>query len=439
MSIVCGTDYSPGAAEAGTIAALLAARMQEPLILLYALDELADFRVDAEAARGFESVFEMAKQRLPAEAERLRGCGATVNEAFVTGAADEALVNRAARTDARLIVLASTGRRGVSRWLLGSVAERTVRTAVVPVLVVRVAAALEAWLRGERPLRIVVGTDFSPTSALAIQWAIALRQVAPCHITIAHATTTADPHAAHALQRDLRRQVDEWNDAAEVQIIVNSQTGPAGRYLAALAATQQADLLVLGTRQRDGVDRLWCGTVAGEALFMAQTNVACVPALAPAEQRAQPIREMRSIVAATDFSKTGNSAIAHAYRLVAQGGTVHLVHVVALPRFQSTVAVPFSDLTFTVDGASAHHFASQLATLVPYDAERRGITSSLTIAANRDVVQGLCAVATRLDVDAICMGNRSRSALTEAVLGSVARGVADRASIPVLLVPFARE
>ena len=82
MAIVCGTDFSSSAAEAATIAALLAARLEEPLFLLYALDELADFRVDAEAARAYESVFDLARRRLPVEADRLRAHGAKVEEAL---------------------------------------------------------------------------------------------------------------------------------------------------------------------------------------------------------------------------------------------------------------------------------------------------------------------------------------------------------------------
>jgi nucleotide-binding universal stress UspA family protein len=36
-----------------------------------------------------------------------------------------------------LIVIASHGRSGISRWVMGSVAERIVRTACVPVLMIR--------------------------------------------------------------------------------------------------------------------------------------------------------------------------------------------------------------------------------------------------------------------------------------------------------------
>jgi nucleotide-binding universal stress UspA family protein len=300
------------------------------------------------------------------------------------------------------------------------------------VLVVRDAAPLEGWLLGERPLRIIVGTDLSPISDFAIRWAIALGQISTCLITIVHAARTADPHKAEALERDLRRRVEEWNGPSETHFVVNYKTGRPGRYLARLAAPQQADLLVLGTRQRTGLDRLWCGTVAGEALFLAQTNVACIPALAPAEQRAQPIPRMRRILAATDFSKTGNAALAHAYALLAGGGVVHLVHVLQPPPFSK----PWVDLTLTVDKASEHHLARQLAALIPDDTQARGIVSQIMILENSDVAEGICETAKRLDVDTICVGNRGRL-LADAVLGSVAHGVANGADEPVLLVPFA--
>jgi nucleotide-binding universal stress UspA family protein len=363
------------AAQAATVAALLAARLDEPLILLYALDELADFRVDPEAARACESVFDLAKQRLPAEAERLRGYGANVEEVFVTGAADESLVSRADNSGAQLIVLASTGRRGVSRWLLGSVAERTLRSSSVPVLVIRAAAPLEAWVRGERPLRVMVGTDLSAVSELAIRWTAALRQIGPCRITVVHAAG-AYADEARALERDLRLRIQEISDdAADIRVIVHSMTGPAGRYLARLAATEQVDLLVVGSRQRTGLDRFWHGTVAGEALFLARTNVACVPALAPEERRAEPIPEVRTILAATDFSKLGNAAVLYAYSLVASGGVVHLVHVLQPPPFQSTLSPSSSDLAFTLETASEHDLAARLASLVPNDADTRDLVA----------------------------------------------------------------
>ena len=68
----------------------------------------------------------------------------------------EAILREAVTTD--LIVLGTHGRRGPGRWWLGSVAERVVRAAVVPVLVTRAAmtAPREVF---ERLVLVQDGTD----------------------------------------------------------------------------------------------------------------------------------------------------------------------------------------------------------------------------------------------------------------------------------------
>jgi nucleotide-binding universal stress UspA family protein len=52
------------------------------------------------------------------------------------GTAARSIVYEAKRHSYDLIVMATQGRHGVGRWLLGSVAERVVRTADCPVLIV---------------------------------------------------------------------------------------------------------------------------------------------------------------------------------------------------------------------------------------------------------------------------------------------------------------
>jgi len=69
----------------------------------------------------------------------------------LTGNADSALIAAAAQDGADLIVVGSHGRRGIRRYLLGSVAEAIVRAAPVPVLVVRTAAAARAAKPGAKP------------------------------------------------------------------------------------------------------------------------------------------------------------------------------------------------------------------------------------------------------------------------------------------------
>ena len=75
-------------------------------------------------------------------AERVARSGRTdVTSIILTGATAPTIVESAREQHADLIVMGTHGRHGVTHLLLGSVAERVVRTAPCPVLTVRGAAA----------------------------------------------------------------------------------------------------------------------------------------------------------------------------------------------------------------------------------------------------------------------------------------------------------
>ncbi len=87
------------------------------------VDEL--LRSDAEDA--IESVRELAAN-----------AGLDVESAVIDGAPSKQIVTYAEETDCDLIVMGTHGRGGIDRLLLGSVTEKVVRSANVPVLTVRV-------------------------------------------------------------------------------------------------------------------------------------------------------------------------------------------------------------------------------------------------------------------------------------------------------------
>jgi nucleotide-binding universal stress UspA family protein len=53
------------------------------------------------------------------------------------GKVPDTLAHWAEKNGVDLIVIASHGRSGVSRWVMGSVADRVLRSACVPVLMIR--------------------------------------------------------------------------------------------------------------------------------------------------------------------------------------------------------------------------------------------------------------------------------------------------------------
>jgi nucleotide-binding universal stress UspA family protein len=70
--------------------------------------------------------------------ERLQSLGhSAIKLEVLVGDAGHEIADLAVREKAELIVLPSHGRTGIRRWLIGSVAERVVRLAHCPVLVLR--------------------------------------------------------------------------------------------------------------------------------------------------------------------------------------------------------------------------------------------------------------------------------------------------------------
>ena len=79
-----------------------------------------------------------AQEYLELVTEQVHEQGVQVESATVEGRPNIEITRFAEANSIDLIVLSSRGRSGFSRWLMGSVADRVVRGATVPVLLVRV-------------------------------------------------------------------------------------------------------------------------------------------------------------------------------------------------------------------------------------------------------------------------------------------------------------
>lgn len=139
--ILVGTDFSEGSDAALDAALTLAKRfdarisvvhVHDPMVLLPApgdgerasLDRLVNVERDLKAALG----------RL--KEERLADVPGAEVELIVRSSPPQAMREHAERVGADLIVVSTHGRTGLKHLLIGSVAERTVRLARCPVLVV---------------------------------------------------------------------------------------------------------------------------------------------------------------------------------------------------------------------------------------------------------------------------------------------------------------
>jgi universal stress protein A len=137
--ICCAVDFAEPSRRALEVACDLARRLGADLTLVHVFE---DPRVVGDSLASPPELYD----QMAGETERniaswrndaARLSDRPVHSNVLTGRSAEALVQYFQTHDYDLVVMASHGRRGLQRLVLGSVAERVVREAGCPVLVVR--------------------------------------------------------------------------------------------------------------------------------------------------------------------------------------------------------------------------------------------------------------------------------------------------------------
>ncbi len=138
--IMSPVDFSDTSAAAARKAEELARDTKAELVLVHVLSEPAFSLAEGSgyAPPSIVEEYEAAmKLKLKGVAESLSDAGVAVSSKVVRGTPHEAICAAAEKDQIDLIVMGTHGRTGMSHLLLGSVAERVVRTSKIPVMTVR--------------------------------------------------------------------------------------------------------------------------------------------------------------------------------------------------------------------------------------------------------------------------------------------------------------
>lgn len=139
--ILCPVDFSPHADAAIDLAARLATATSAKLTLIHVATQPVLALPEGQVVFSAEQLADMTAQlklALDRSAQRARDAGAKdVASQLVDGTPAEAICRAASELAADVIVMATHGRTGLSHLLIGSVAERVVRTAPCAVLTIR--------------------------------------------------------------------------------------------------------------------------------------------------------------------------------------------------------------------------------------------------------------------------------------------------------------
>ena len=230
---------------------------------------------------------------------RALDAGVAADSVLLDGHIVDELLRESEECAATCIALGTHGLSGVARAILGSVTEDVLRRSVIPVLVVRpghVSSAVQ---------RVLCAIDASPASHDAAQLALRMAHARGIAITFASVVAIDDTFAEgyerdgfdpdgvignlyEAAGAELAPFIEcaaQLGTNATQRVTGASDTGAA---IVALAADEHADMIVMGTHGRRGIERAIVGSTAEYVLRTAGVPVVALRDPRGVTQSARP-------------------------------------------------------------------------------------------------------------------------------------------------------
>jgi nucleotide-binding universal stress UspA family protein len=240
---------------------------------------------------------EAAEKELRRLAESVRGEGVPFEGKLVEGDPARAIQALAGSLPAHLLVMGTHGWSGLEHLLLGSVAERVLRTAPCPVLTVR---EDPTELRNFSLFRrILCAVDLTKASERTLDMAFSLAEETLARVTLLHVVEGLLGESGPELYRPvpetgrLRRQlVDEAMEQLQrvgqraqgfCDLRERVETGSAWRQILGVAEETYADLIVMGAHAHGAVGRMFFGSTANQVVRHATCPVLTVREVRPAQ------------------------------------------------------------------------------------------------------------------------------------------------------------
>lgn len=301
--ILFATDFSNGAAWGGVYARSIARATGAELHVLFA-DVLHSDALQPSGRWAGEEALARLEAEMANANEREQGLPRVITKHAVRRnfSPGPAILEYAAEEDVDLIVTGTHGRRGVSRIVLGSVAEEVVRLAGCPVLTVRG--------RGEDvPSSLPIGPivapiDFSAHSSKALSYAGELARLFHTDLHLLHVveetlhpafygltvqsiydvSPSIDRKAEEQMAKMLRRIVGD-----DVEATITSMPGKAAGEIAEYASALPDSLIVMGTHGLTGIEHFLMGSTTERVVRHATAPVFSVKSFGKSLLKPEPL------------------------------------------------------------------------------------------------------------------------------------------------------
>lgn len=208
--------------------------------------------------------------------ERAADSDAPATTDVVQGMPYDAIVDYAERKDVDLVAMGTHGRDGLKRYVVGSVAERVVNTAPMPVLTVRAIDDLPVYPYES----VLVPTDGSEhaTTALRTGAAVAKRHDATLHLlAVLEDGLLGSVGGGSDRERQARDLIEDAKsmatDTGVDNVVTAVESGSVPTEITSYTEAAEVDLVVMGTHGRTGLDERLLGSITERVLRTASAPV----------------------------------------------------------------------------------------------------------------------------------------------------------------------
>lgn len=212
---------------------------------------------------------------------QMEGDGVAVSAEVMIGSPDEEIASFAYTQGMGMIAMSTHGRSGPERWYMGSVADKVLESAVVPLLLYRPKEDEVSAVKFEK---LIIPLDGSTVAEQALPTAEALAKKLDLELLIVRVLNTyswvftdMSPYGAHSLPSELLKTLKEAatgyldktvTDLQQKGFKVGSRSmlGNPGSEINELASETPGSLVVISTHGRSGVNRMVMGSVADKVV-----------------------------------------------------------------------------------------------------------------------------------------------------------------------------
>lgn len=308
---------------------------------------------------------------------RVPNPGVSVDIQVFEGDPPSFIRKQAERYQRAVIVMGSHGRKGIERFVLGSVAERVVGSAVAPTLIVPPHDAQTPWAD---PVcrRILCAVDLLPSSLEGLRYAVSLATEADATLEVVHVIEDAAADAVQTTQHFrvpeyLRYRADETLEELRQQIpwAVRQACAIRERVVFGSPATAilrearalDAELIVLGSGDHAHLRSLWLGHATSRIVRESLCPILVVPT--PVVLQRTSVLKVRPVAREdwrAELDRVSREYQGEPATVTALDLAYAVPEVTALPLIGVTVdPAPGNDIVMILGGPGGTHISHRIA------------------------------------------------------------------------------